>query len=92
MAEYKIKLTKADEDILENDLTDIDSWIQSAVEGKINKCWLRMREEWTDRLMNDDSFTDPIPSNKEDFVKLILERSDYTKSKDRAAEMKVDNG
>ena len=32
--------------------------------------------------MNDESFTDSIPSNKADFVKLITARSDY---KDRKA-------
>jgi len=87
MAEYKITLSKTDEDILENDLTDIDSWIQSAVEGKINKCWLRMQEEWTNKLMNDESFTDPIPSNKPDFISLVTARSDYVKAKDKKSVM-----
>jgi hypothetical protein len=36
--------------------------------------------------MNDDSFTDPIPSNQADFVKLVTARSDY---KDRAARDKA---
>ena len=27
--------------------------------------------------MNDDSFTDPIPSNKEAFVNLVTARADY---------------
>tara|TARA_R110001606_G_scaffold71981_1_gene165810 strand:- start:150 stop:269 length:120 start_codon:yes stop_codon:yes gene_type:complete len=31
--------------------------------------------------MNDETFTDSIPSNKEDFVNLVLARDDY---KDRA--------
>ena len=52
-------------------LLDINDWVQSAMTGKINNCLKRMQREWTDKLMNDESFTDSIPSNKADFVKLI---------------------
>ena len=34
-------------------------------------------------VMNDSSFTDPIPSNQADFVKLVLARSDYKNRKKR---------
>ena len=48
-----------------------------------------MQREWTDKLMNDSSFTDPIPSNQADFVKLVLARSDYKnrKAKDDASKL-----
>ena len=45
--------------------------------GKINNCWKRMQSEWTTKLMNDESFTDSIPSNKADFVTLVTSREDY---------------
>ena len=77
-----IKVSDTDQTVLKNDLLDIDTWVQDAMTGKINNCWKRMQREWTDKLMNDSSFTDSIPSNKEDFVKLITARSDY---KDRKA-------
>ena len=77
-----IKVNDTDQTVLKNDLLDIDAWVQSAMTGKINNCWKRMQQEWTTKLMNDDSFTGSIPSNKADFVKLITERSDY---KDRKA-------
>jgi len=35
------------------------------------------------KLMNDDSFTDAIPSNQADFVALVTARSDYTTRKQR---------
>ena len=87
-----ISLTDLQQKILSNDLyndTDnagIDEWIESAVEGKINNCWKRMRTEWTQKLMDDSSFTDPIPSNQADFVALVTARSDYKnrKAKDDA--------
>ena len=42
-----------------------------------------MQTEWTTKLMNDSSFTDPIPSNQADFVTLITARSDYKNRKER---------
>ena len=84
-----ITLTDLQQKILSNDLyndTDnagLDSWIQNAVDGKINNCWKRMQREWTQKLMDDESFTDPIPSNQKDFVELVTARSDYKNRKQR---------
>ena len=84
-----ITLTDDEQKILSNDLyndTDnkgLDDWIQAAVDGKINNCWKRMQQQWTTKLMNDDSFTDPIPSNQADFVALVTARSDYKNRKAR---------
>tara|TARA_R100000655_G_scaffold55967_1_gene94111 strand:+ start:2596 stop:2874 length:279 start_codon:yes stop_codon:yes gene_type:complete len=88
MAELTItvKVSDTDQTILKNDLLDINTWVQEAMTGKINNCWKRMQQEWTTKLMNDESFTDSIPSNKADFVKLVTARSDYKdrKAKDEA--------
>ena len=84
-----VVLTDLQQKILSNDLYNdsdnagLDAWIQAAVDGKINNCWKRMQQEWTTKLMNDDSFTDAIPSNQADFVALILARSDYQNRKSR---------
>ena len=84
-----VTLTDLQQQILANDLyTDsdnagLDVWIQAAVDGKINNCWKRMQQEWTTKLMNDDSFTDPIPSNQADFVALVTGRDDYKTRKQR---------
>ena len=91
MATHKkeVSLTDLQQTILKNDLysdTDnagLDSWIQDAVDGKINNCWKRMQQQWTTKLMDDDSFTDPIPSNQADFVNLVTARSDYKTRKQR---------
>ena len=77
-----IKVDDTDQLVLKNDLLDIDTWVQEAMTGKINNCWKRMQKEWTEKLMDDDSFTDPIPSNKDDFINLVTSREDY---EDRAA-------
>ena len=78
-----IEVDDTQQSILKNDLLDINTWVQDAMTGKINNCWKRMQREWTDKLMNDSSFTDPIPSNQADFVKLVLARSDYKNRKAR---------
>ena len=84
-----VSLTDLQQKILSNDLyndTDnagLDAWIQNAVDGKINNCWKRFRQEWTQRLMDDSSFTDAIPSNQADFVALVTARSDYKNRKQR---------
>ena len=89
MAEHKkeITLTDLQQKILSNDLyndTDnagLDEWIQKAVDGKISNSWKRMQREWTTKLMEDDSFTDAIPSNQADFVALVTARADYKNRK-----------
>ena len=84
-----VSLTDLQQTILSNDLyndTDnagLDLWIQDAVDGKINNCWKRMRTQWTQKLMDDDSFTDPIPSKQEAFVNLVTARPDYKNRKAR---------
>ena len=78
-----IEVDDTDQTVLKNDLLDINAWVQDAMTGKINNCWKRMQREWTDKLMNDESFTDSIPSNKADFVTLITARSDYKNRADR---------
>ena len=84
-----VSLTDLQQKILSNDLyndTDnagLDKWIQEAVDGKVHNCWKRMQQQWTTQLMNDDSFTDPIPSNQADFVTLVTARSDYKNRKAR---------
>ena len=77
--------TYIENDYLYNDTDNagLDAWIQNAVDGKINNCWKRMQSEWTTKLMNDDSFTDSIPSNQADFVALVIARSDYKNRKAR---------
>ena len=78
-----IEVDDTQQTILKNDLLDINTWVQDAMKGKINNAWKRMQSEWTTKLMNDSSFTDPIPSNQADFVKLVVARSDYKNRADR---------
>jgi hypothetical protein len=91
MANHTKTITLTDEDqklfsdsiYNDTDNKGIDAWIQDAVDGKVNNCWKRFRQEWTQKLMDDSSFTDPIPSVKADFIALVTARSDYKTRKQR---------
>ena len=80
-----VEVTDTEQAIMLNDLLSINDWVQDAVNGKKNNCWKRMQQEWTTKLMNDASFTDPIPSNQADFVTLITARADYQTRTERDA-------
>ena len=91
MANHTKTITLTDEDqklfsdsiYNDTDNKGIDAWIQDAVDGKVNNCWKRFQNEWTKKLMDDTSFTDPIPSVKADFIALVTARSDYKTRKQR---------
>ena len=91
MADLTITVTINDTDqkIMKNDLADINDWVQNAVDGKKNNTWKRFQSEWTKKLMDDESFTDAIPSNKTDFVNLVLARPDYKDRATRDAENEI---
>ena len=80
-----VEVTDTEQAILLNDLLNINDWLQGAMDGKKANCWKRMQQEWTTKLMNDDSFTDSIPSNQADFVALVTAREDYTTRSQRDA-------
>jgi len=80
-----VDVTDTEQAILLNDILSIDDWLQAAMAGKKNNCWKRMQQEWTTKLMNDDSFTDSIPSNQAAFVALVTGRSDYKTRTERDA-------
>ena len=86
MATYTVTITDADETALNNDLLDIDTWIQDAVTGKINNCKKRMINTWRPIIFADDSVA-TIPANDDDFIALIVARDDYKTRAERDAEL-----
>lgn len=79
-------------DILNKNVSGVEGiqdWTDKAVTGRINHAWKEFKKHWVDVLMDDSSFTDAIPSNKTDFVNLIISRADY---KDRDAKDLLSDG
>ena len=72
---YNELLTTTVKDDISNE--GIKDWTENAFAGKLNSVWKRFQQEWTTKLMNDETFTDSIPSNKEAFVNLVTARADY---------------
>ena len=72
---YNELLTTTVKDGVSNE--GIKDWTENAFAGKLNSVWKRFQSEWTTKLMNDETFTDSIPSNKEAFVNLVTARADY---------------
>ena len=87
-----VTITDTDQKCMKNDLLDIDQWVQDAVTGKKNNCWKRLQREWTQKLIDDESFTDPIPSNRTDFVNLVLSQPTYKDRVTRDAESEAARG
>lgn len=81
-----ISLSSTEVAILSNDIVSVEEWVSNAIKGKVDNCWSRLRSEWTEKLMNDPDFTDPIPSNKEDFMALVTSRPDYLTREQREAQ------
>ena len=59
MANHTKTITLSDEDqklladsiYTDTDNSGVDSWIQDAVDGKINNCWKRFQNEWTKKVV-----------------------------------------
>ncbi len=77
-----IEINDSDVLALNNDLIDIEQWLQNAVTGKINSCKKRMLKEWQVKLM-DDPLVKTIPATQEGFIATVVKRADYKNRADR---------
>jgi hypothetical protein len=82
----KRTLTTTEESVIKWQLeVDIDSWVTTAVAGKINNCKRRMTALWIPKLMADDS-VDSIPADEDELIAMIVARDDYKNRVDRDKE------
>ena len=81
----KRTLTSFEESVLKNDLSDVNDWVNKAIDGKVNNCKKRMITEWLPKLYADSSVTS-IPATEDEIVALIVARSDYKARTAREAE------
>ena len=81
----KRTLTSTEETVLKNDLKDVQLWVTRAIDGKVNNCKKRMIQEWTPKLMADDS-VESIPADEDKLIELIVARDDYKNRVARDAE------
>ena len=80
-----VTITNAEQVALENDLLDINDWVQQAVIGKINNCKKRMAQEATRVLKADESVTN-MPADDDGLISALAARSDYKNRAEREEE------
>lgn len=78
----KRTLNTTEESVLKNDLLNIESWVNEAIDGKVASCKKRMIAEWLPKLMADSS-VESIPAKEDDLIALVVARSDYKDRSDR---------
>ena len=79
-----IDISDTDIKVLQNDLLNIEDWINGAIAGKIASCKTRMIESWTPRLLADPD-VDIFPANEAALINMITERPDYMSRADNEA-------
>jgi len=77
-----IEVSETDVICLENDLINIEGWVQEALAGKINNCKKRMLLDWHPRLL-DDPDVQSLPGTEEALVSFIVNRPEYLSRRDR---------
>ena len=80
----KRTLTSTEETVLLNDLLDIQSWVDLAIDGKNDNCKQRMINEWHPKLTADPD-VESIPADDDKLIAVIVARDDYKTRVERSA-------
>ena len=79
-----VNISDADQVVLENDLLDLDAWVQAAVAGKINnsrKCMVKQAGQ----VLKDDPAVDTMPATDDGLISALVARPEYKNRVDRDA-------
>jgi len=71
-----LTLTEEEVKILENDLLDIEEWIENVLRNKISRCKQRLISEWFPKLIQDPK-VENIMANENDLLTQIFSHQDY---------------
>jgi hypothetical protein len=84
-----IDISDADIKVLQNDILNIEDWINGAIAGKIASCKTRMIETWTPKLLGDPG-VNTLPGNEAALINVITQHPDYLSRSDREALLESD--
>jgi hypothetical protein len=84
-----IELSDPDMKALQNDLLNIEDWINGAIAGKIYACKKRLLDEWTPKLLADPK-VDTLPGNEAALINVITQHPDYLSRSDREVLLESD--
>ena len=85
MATFTINMTALEKKILEEHLIDVQTWIENAVEGKINQCRKRIVASHTQTLINDPE-VDTIPATSDGICENLFNSPGYKNRSQREAD------
>jgi hypothetical protein len=84
-----IDISDTDIKVLQNDILNIEDWINGAIAGKIASCKTRLLESWTPKLLGDPT-VNTIPANEAELINVITQHPDYLSRSDREALLESD--
>tara|TARA_R110002126_G_scaffold77229_2_gene192661 strand:- start:7980 stop:8246 length:267 start_codon:yes stop_codon:yes gene_type:complete len=84
-----ITINISDEELkfLENDLPDVQQWVENVVKNKITKCKTRLIEEWVPKFLQDSSVTS-ISGSDSELISQIMRNENYKNRSSREALIK----
>ena len=89
MKTIKVKLTEFDEKVLKHELlTEVQEWVQDALDGKINSVKKRLSIESQQKLFNDENIEN-IPATQEGIITLYFEQEYYKSRSQRKEEQEA---
>ena len=82
---YTYTITDEQQRCLNDNLVDIQKWIDDAIAGKVNQCKKRMVTQWTKKLQEDPEIKS-IPADADLMIAEVIARPDYKTRAERDAE------
>ena len=84
MSSFIINVSELEKKILENDLLDVQDWIEKAVLGKINGCKKRIVRSHTQALL-DDPEVSSIPATEDAICENLFNSAGYKNRAEKEA-------
>lgn len=84
-----ITITLSEEEVkcLENDLLDIQKWVEDSLDNKIHNCRKRILQEWLPKLIQDPEVSS-IPASESEILTQVMAHKNYKNRLQRDNEMK----
>lgn len=84
MVTIQVNLSEFDKKVLNHELSDIQYWIQAALDGKINNVKKRLTKEAQTKLFEDPNIQS-IPATVSGSISLYFDQSYYQNAEQRAS-------
>ena len=86
MNSFTIQISDLDKKILEDQLLDIQEWLQGAIDGKTNSVKKRLVKSEIERLINDPTVTN-VPGSHDDIINAYFAQEGYKNRAERKADL-----